>query len=178
MTPIATLLGPARPDEAADTSTSRFVSMPAQSRNVITVRPARESDLPTIGAIDKRIIGRDRSLHLARLVADAKDPASRVSLVAERDGRPVGFAMARIDSGDGQSRPGVAVLDSLGVDPVERGDGVGRALLFRLIEELKPLKIEVVRGEVDWYGDQSLARFLARFGFAPSQVLAFERRLD
>ena len=60
----------------------------------------------------------------------------RVSLVAEQDGRPVGFIMARVDFGEfGRFEP-TAVMDTIGVDPDYRDRGIGRALLSQLLINL------------------------------------------
>jgi len=101
----------------------------------------------------------------------------RVSLLAERDGLPVGFIMARVDLGEfGRFEP-TAVLDTIGVDPDSRGQGVGRALLSQLLVNLGTLRIERVRTEIDWR-DRELLGFLDHCGFLPSQELCFDRFVE
>ena len=78
----------------------------------------------------------------------------RVSLVAERDGRPVGFIMARVDFGEfGRIEP-IAVMDTIGVDPDYRDQGIGRALLSQLFMNLMTLRVERIRTEIGWSDDQ------------------------
>jgi GNAT superfamily N-acetyltransferase len=135
----------------------------------------RESDLPGMIAIDRRIIGRDRSEYFKERLAEALFESDvRVSLVAERNDRPIGFIMARVDLGEfGRFEP-TAVLDTIGVDPDCRSQGVGRALLSQLLINLSTLRIERVRTEIDWR-DRELLAFLDRCGFFPSQELCFDR---
>ena len=78
----------------------------------------RESDLRKLIDIDSRITGRNRSDYFNRKLEEALYESDvRVSLVAERDGDPVGFIMARVDFGEfGRVEP-IAVLDTIGVDP-------------------------------------------------------------
>jgi ribosomal protein S18 acetylase RimI-like enzyme len=101
----------------------------------------------------------------------------RVSLVAERDGRPVGFIMARVDFGEfGRMEP-TAVMDTIGVDPDYRQQGIGRALLSQLLVNLMTLRIERIRTELDWR-DRDLLAFLDRCGFWPSQQLCLVHTID
>jgi ribosomal protein S18 acetylase RimI-like enzyme len=145
------------------------------ARDKVPVRAMKESDLPGIVAIDGRITGRNRSDYFKERLAEALYESDvRVSLVAERDGRPIGFVMARVDLGEfGRFEP-TAVLDTIGVDPDCLSQGVGRALLSQLLVNLGTLRIERVRTEIDWR-DHELMGFLEHCGFLPSQELCFDR---
>jgi len=145
------------------------------ARDRLPVRVMKESDLTSIVAIDRRITGRERSAYFKAKLAEALFESDvRLSLVAERDDRPVGFIMARVDFGEfGRFEP-TAVMDTIGVDPDYRGQGVGRALLSQLLINLSTLRIERMRTEVDWRECELLA-FLDHCGFAPAQQLCFCR---
>jgi ribosomal protein S18 acetylase RimI-like enzyme len=134
-----------------------------------------DKDLKALIAIDRRITGRDRSAYLERKLAEALHESDvRLSLVADRDDRPVGFIMARVDFGEfGRVEP-AAVMDTIGVDPDYRNQGVGRALLSQLLVNLATLRVERLRTEIDWR-DRTLLAFLDRCGFRPSQRLCFAR---
>jgi len=56
-----------------------------------------------------------------------------VSLIAERDGEPIGFALVDLPS----AYPRVADLVAIAVEPTHRRTGVGRALLNRVIASLE-----------------------------------------
>ncbi len=146
-------------------------------RDRIPVRSLKEADLPAIVAIDRRITGRDRSRYFERKMAEALHESDiRVSLVAEMDGRAVGFIMARVDLGEfGRTEP-AAVLDTIGVDWDYQDKGIGRALLSQLLVNLQTLRVETVRTEIDWTQHELMA-FLDRCGFGPSQRLCFSRAL-
>jgi ribosomal protein S18 acetylase RimI-like enzyme len=147
------------------------------ARDRIPVRTMVESDLHALIAIDRRITGRDRSAYLERKVAEAlRESDVRVSLVAERDGSPVGFVMARVDFGEFGRLEATAVMDTIGVDPDYRDQGIGRALLSQLLINLMTLRVEQVRTEIDWH-DRELLGFLDHCGFHPSQQLCFEHVL-
>jgi GNAT superfamily N-acetyltransferase len=84
--------------------------------------------------------------------------------------------MARVDLGElGRIEP-VAIIDTIGVDPDYRGQGVGRALLSQLLANLSTLRVERVRTELSWR-ELELLSFLDRCGFQPSQTLSFDRAI-
>lgn len=148
------------------------------ARDRIMVRAMREDDLRALTEIDRRITGRDRSAYFKRIVHEALFESDvRVSLVAERDGGVAGFIMARVDLGEfGRVEP-VAVMDTIGVDPDYRDQGIGRALLSQLLINLATLRVEHIRTEIGWH-DHTLLAYLDRCGFRPSQRLCFETAID
>ena len=148
------------------------------ARDRIPIRSMLDSDLRSLIAIDQRITGRDRSAYFASKLAEALHESDvRVSLIAERDGGAVGFIMARVDFGEFGHLEPTAVMDTIGVDPDYRGQGIGRALLSQLLMNLMTLRVEQIRTEIDWH-DRELLGFLDHCGFHPSQQLCFEYSLD
>lgn len=147
------------------------------ARDRVPIRSMKEDDLAALATIDRRITGRDRFAYFERMLAEALHESDvRVSLVAERDGGPVGFIMARVDFGEfGRIEP-TAVMDSIGVDPDYRDQGIGRALLSQLLVNLATLRVERVRTEIDWH-DRDLLSYLDHCAFLPSQQLCFKRAL-
>jgi GNAT superfamily N-acetyltransferase len=148
------------------------------ARDAADVRAMRKEDLAAIVRIDRAITGRDRQDYMAHKLNETMvDSAIRVSLAAWQDDAIVGFLMARADLGDyGRTDP-VAVIDTIGVDPGYAHHGVGHALLSQLFVNLGALRIERVETVVA-PRDFGLLGFLYDVGFAPSQRLAFVRRLD
>jgi ribosomal protein S18 acetylase RimI-like enzyme len=144
------------------------------ARDRYPIRTVAEGDLSALIAIDRRITGRDRSAYFGRRLAEAlHDSDIRVSLVAEQDGRPVGFIMARADFGEFGRLVPTAVLDTIGVDPDYRHQGIGRALLSQLLVNLATLRVERIRTEIDWR-DRDLLAFLGSCGFGPAQRLCLD----
>jgi ribosomal protein S18 acetylase RimI-like enzyme len=168
---------PKRVDAAAeiDYGKSSAPDFGPLARDRIPVRAMTEHDLRALVAIDRRHTGIDRTGYLGRKLAEAlHDSDVRVSLVAERDGGPVGFIMARVDLGEfGRVEP-AAVLDTIGIDPDYRHQGIGTALLSQLMMNLVTLRVERIRTEIDW-NDRQLLGFFDHCGFRPSQRLCFER---
>jgi predicted N-acetyltransferase YhbS len=139
------------------------------------VRSMTEQDLPAVIRCDKKITGRDRTPYYARKAAEAlRQSAIRVSLVAEVQGQLAGFLMARVDFGEfGRTEP-TAVLDTLGVDPGQARQGIGRALVGQLLLNLRTLRAEQLVTEVAW-NDPGLLAFFERSGFEHAQRLALDK---
>jgi ribosomal protein S18 acetylase RimI-like enzyme len=147
------------------------------ARDLIPVRSMVEGDLRALIAIDRRITGRDRSAYFERKLEETlRESDVRISLVAEFDGRPVGFIMARVDLGEFGRTDSAAVMDTIGVDPDYGSRGVGRALLSQLLVNLMTLRVDKVLTEVDWSARELLG-FLDRCGFHPSSYLCFDRNI-
>ena len=147
------------------------------ARDLIPVRSMVESDLRALIAIDRRITGRDRSAYFERKLEEVlRESDVRISLVAELDGHPVGFIMARVDLGEFGRTDSAAVMDTIGVDPDYGNRGVGRALLSQLLVNLTTLRVDKVLTEVDWSARELLG-FLDRCGFHPSSNLCFDHNI-
>jgi ribosomal protein S18 acetylase RimI-like enzyme len=145
------------------------------ARDLIPVRSMVEGDLHSLVAIDRRITRRDRSAYFERKLEEAlRESDIRISLVAELDGRPVGFIMARVDFGEFGRTESTAIMDTIGVDPDYANRGVGRALVTQLLINLMTLRVEKVLTEVDWSA-WDLLGFLDGCGFYPSSYLCFDR---
>ena len=147
------------------------------ARDNADVRAMEPGDLADIVRIDRSITARDRRDYMKHKLAEAMHgSAIRVSLTARLEGMIVGFLMAGVDLGDfGRTEP-VAVLDTIGVESDYTHRGVAHALVSQLFANLGALRIERVETVVAPH-DLALLGFLYGVGFAPSQRLAFVRRL-
>jgi ribosomal protein S18 acetylase RimI-like enzyme len=135
-------------------------------------------DIEGVARIDRRLTGRDRRGYLCRTIREAlADSAVRISLAARVDGGIAGYLMARVDYGDfGRVEP-VAVVDTVGVDPLRARQGIGRALLAQLFVNLRGLRVERVETAVAPERLELLAFFRAA-GFRPSERLSFLKPLS
>jgi ribosomal protein S18 acetylase RimI-like enzyme len=120
--------------------------MPAQA-----IRPAAPGDLEVIGRFGALLVREHHDFDRRRFIpASPETPRAYASflgtqlanpevvvLVAEQEGRVVGYAYAGLEGTDYMQLrgPAGAVYDIV-VDPSWRGRGVGRALLERVIAEL------------------------------------------
>ena len=168
------LAPPADPNDYGTPRPSDFGSL---ARDRIEVGVLTERDMEGVARVDRRLTGRDRRGYLCRTLGEAlADSAVRVSLAARIDGSVAGFLMARVDYGDfGRTEP-VAVIDTLGVDPLRARQGIGRALLSQLFMNLAGLGVERVETVVA-PDNLALTGFFCSAGFGASERLAFVKRL-
>jgi ribosomal protein S18 acetylase RimI-like enzyme len=166
---------PAEPPAEIDYSDENGDEPGALARDRFPVRSMREDDLATLVAIDRKATGHDRRAYYEHKMREAlTESGVRVSLATEVDGTVVGFIMARVDFGEfGRAEP-EAVMDTIGVAPDFRGQGVGAALMSQLLANLATLRVERVRTELDW-NDFGLIAYLDECGFQPSQRLVLRR---
>lgn len=143
----------------------------------VIVRSAREEDLDAVVRIDAASSKRRRPRYFQIIFDRALHHSGmQISLVAELDGRIVGFVIGSLYYGEyGVVEPS-ASLDAIGVDPEARRQQVGSALMRQLSANLEALGVVRMRTEVDW-SDFDLLAFFKREGFAPASRLCLERRL-
>ena len=149
----------------------------ALSSDKVPVRSMREDDLGAMISIDRKTSGNDRSAYFRRKQDEVLHQSGiRVSLVAELDEHPVGFIMARVDYGEFGRASAAAIMDTIGVDPGYGGQGVGQALMQKLIANLAILQVETIRTEVDWNATD-LISYLDHTGFSPAQTVVVRKTL-
>jgi len=149
----------------------------ALSRDRIPIRSMKQGDLGKIISIDAASSGANRTEYFSRMQDENLNQSGvRVSLVAEQDGFPVGFIMARVDFGAFGRASSEAVLDAIGVDKGYRKQGVGYALMSKIMANLNILRAETVRTEVDWNAT-GLIDFFSAVGFTPAQRISLTKAL-
>lgn len=150
----------------------------ALDTDAICVRSMREDDLKAIVAIDAAATGRRRPRYFEVMLHRAiTQTGVQISLVAEDDGRVVGFVIGSLYYGEYGVLEPSASIDAISVDPASRGKKVGKALMRQLRLNLAALGITVLRTEVSWDNFELLA-FFSNQGFTPSRRLCLECALD
>ena len=143
------------------------------SKERINVRSLSHSDLSTVVRLDRSVTDLDRSSYYGRKINEAlRKNGVRLSMLAEIEGTPAGFIMARVDYGEYGRAETVAVMDTIGVNPEFSGQNVGSVLLTQLLSQLQQLRVERVRTQIAW-NNPGLIAFLDRLGFWPTQDLTF-----
>jgi GNAT superfamily N-acetyltransferase len=139
---------------------------------VITLRSATRDDVPVIAELirglarfeklEQEVVMTDKLL-AAGLFGDR--PYAEVVL-AEDDGRPVGFALFFHNFSTFLGRPGI-YLEDLFVLPEQRGQGIGRMLLAHLAR----LAVERGCGRLEWAvldWNRDAIKFYERLGARPN----------
>ncbi|GHS81519.1 N-acetyltransferase [Pseudomonas sp. PAGU 2196] len=117
----------------------------------LTIRPAVRTDATQILAFITELADYERARHeVIASVADIErslfDEGSTVhSLICERDGQAIGFAVYFYSYSTWLGRNGI-YLEDLYVTPEQRGDGAGRTLLRHIAREA----VENGCGRLEW----------------------------
>ena len=117
----------------------------------LTLRPATRADVPTILGLIRGIAEYERLSHeveaTERLLLEHGFGVRRVfqAILAERDGRAVGFALYFFTFSTFTGRP-TLYLEDLFVVPAERRGGIGSRLLARLAQ----IAVERRCGRMEW----------------------------
>jgi len=134
----------------------------------IVVRNLRPDDLEQVIAVDAKNGGKRREEYFkVKLAQNLAETGVKVSLAAETDKCFAGFLLARVYYGEFGAAEPVAVLDTFGVHPEFRRQGIGTALLEQLCKNLDGLGVRSLHTEVSW-DDPSLLAFFHGQGFHPA----------
>ena len=137
------------------------------------LRPAEDSDLESVIALDRDNSGQSRrGFFEKRWRAMAQAPEAFISLAAEQEGDLVAFVLAHVLDGEFGGRERVVVLDAVGVANNYQGMGVGSHLMQGLADRVRAQGGRELRTQARW-DQRGLLDFFAKAGFrlAPSVVL-------
>jgi GNAT superfamily N-acetyltransferase len=148
------------------------------SRSAINVRPVELADLDAIVRVDEKLSGQTRKDYWQQRLEIAVLRPPWMSLVAETDGRLVGFLFGWV----GESEFGIARrtgwVDLVGVAPPYRGRGVAHALLRRFVDSGRELRaIERIGTLID-LGQAEVREFFTREGFHHGPMIHMERSIE
>src|SRR5262245_5953613 len=144
--------------------------------SALRIRPLDELDIDALIRIDEKISGLYRPEVWEARVGYylRRDPES--SVVAEADGRVVGFMLGDVRSGEFGLEEPAGWIEVLGVDPDHRGRAVGRRMAETMLEHFRQQGARSVRTLVDERMGE-VARFFDALGFEPSTLRPFVRAL-
>ena len=148
----------------------------------VDIRLGEPKDVPVIARLIRGLAVYERLEHevtmteerLTRTLFGERRYAE--TLIAERDGAPVGFALFFHNYSTFLGQPGL-YLEDLFVLPDERGHGVGRALLARLAQ----IAIERGCGRMEWVvldWNESAIGFYEKLGAQPNSDWTVYRLTD
>ncbi len=144
----------------------------------ITIRPLNKGDFEAVVDIDKKVYKKARPEYYEMKFSMALDNRDHLvtSLVAEADGKVVGFVMSELYTGEYGIPATTATLDTIGVDPAYQGKGVGGQLMDAFVTHLRKAGVEKLTTLVNW-NDWQLIRFFNISGFQPAKSLNLELKL-
>lgn len=131
----------------------------------MTIRRLTPRDFDAVIAMDAAAVGHPRTSYFERRLKTAlSQPALHIQFGAERDGGLVGFVMARHMQGQfGRADPALR-LEAIGAASGGHGQRIGSALLSKLENEAKRLKIQEIHTTASWR-DHAIMQFFDHAGF-------------
>ncbi|MBI4463891.1 MAG: GNAT family N-acetyltransferase [Acidobacteria bacterium] len=149
----------------------------------LLVRPLRESDFPSIVAIDEQTSGRAKpeywhrklSYYLAENKSSAEAEELSLARVAELDGEVVGFMIGDIRRWE-FGQPSCGWVTALGVHPDCQRLGIGRRLLAELLDYYRQKGLQEVSTIVEW-ADGDLLKFFHSMGFIRGPFVELQKTL-
>ncbi len=143
------------------------------------VRVMRPDDLEAVVEIDAKVFGQRRPEYYERKIAHALDKTQQLvtSLVIEVEGEVAGFIMGEVYLGEFGLPETTATIDTIGVDPIYQGRGMGAALFEEFVSHLRRVGVQSIITRVNW-NDWGLLRFFERVGFSPANIMNLELVLE
>jgi len=137
------------------------------------VRKIALKDLKRIIEIDTKILGKARPEYweMKLIIAERQSPVS--SLVAEIDGKVVGFIIGDASGWEYGVPESTGLIDTVGVDPEYQRRGIASLLFKEMIANLKKVGVNRVTTFVTW-SDWELLKFFNTVGFKMGKMVNLE----
>ncbi|MBN1276695.1 MAG: GNAT family N-acetyltransferase [Deltaproteobacteria bacterium] len=141
-----------------------------------SIRPIHIDDLESIIKIDFRILGKNRPEYWEQKLELIENQSAMSSLVAEMDGRVIGFIIGNSSGWEYGIPETIGWIDTIGVDPDHQRTGVAHDLLSEMINNLKKVGCNTIYTLVNWR-DWRLLRFYDDIGFEKGDMLNLELKV-
>jgi len=107
---------------------------------------------------------------VGKIIGEARARPEDASLVAEIDGKVVGFILGGVSGWEFKVPNNVGWIDTIGVDPDYQHRGIAKALLKQLITNLKKYGVDTIYTLVNW-DDWDLLQFFRAMGFTRGDMI-------
>lgn len=150
--------------------------MADSTKAIPIIRAMTAEDLDRIVEIDKLVLGQSRPAYwkLKLELADKRSPRS--SLVAEIEGKVIGFVIGDARGWEYSVAENIGWIDTIGVDPECQRKGIAKMLMTEMINILKKVGVEKIYTFVNWR-DWNLLRFFDAAGFKKGDMINLELKV-
>ncbi len=142
----------------------------------LIIRPLKKDDLEPIVEIDEKVLGDNRKEYWERKLDLLNDQSSQISLVAEVEGKVVGFILGDISGWEFGVPDTIGWIDTIGIDPAYQKKGLATALAQGLVKNLKAVGVETIYTLVSW-NDWDLLQFFHAMGFTRGDMINLELKI-
>jgi ribosomal protein S18 acetylase RimI-like enzyme len=142
----------------------------------VKIRSLRKEDLGAIVAIDAKVLGENRKDYWEKKLELMNDKSSQVSLVAEVEGKVLGFILGDVSGWEFGVPDTIGWIDTIGIDPAYQKKGLAKALAQELIGRLKTIGVRTIYTLVSW-SDWDLLQFFHAMGFTRGDMINLELKI-
>jgi len=142
----------------------------------VKIRSLRKEDLGAIVAIDAKVLGENRKDYWEKKLELMNDKSSQVSLVAEVEGKVLGFILGDVSGWEFGVPDTIGWIDTVGIDPAYQKKGLAKALAQELIRRLKTIGVRTIYTLVSW-SDWDLLQFFHAMGFTRGDMINLELKI-
>lgn len=140
------------------------------------IRTMTMKDLQSIVEIDTKVLGLKRLGYWEAKLALAEKRSSMSSLVAEIDGKVVGFIIGDAGGWEYGTPDTMGWIDTIGVHPDFQRKGIAKMLMTEMVNNLKKVGVTAINTIVSWR-DWELLKFFAASGFERGPMLNLELKV-
>ena len=142
----------------------------------LKIRSLRKEDLEAIVEIDEKVLGEKRRDYWEKKLLMMDDKASQVSLVAEDQGKVLGFILGDVSGWEFGVPDTIGWIDTVGIHPGHQKKGLATALARELIQRLKAMGVTTIYTLVSW-NDWDLLQFFHAIGFTRGDMINLELKI-
>jgi len=140
------------------------------------VRKMTQKDLDDVVAIDTKVLGKSRWDYWLMKMTLAEQRLPIASLVAEEDGKVVGFILGDASGYEYDVPENIGWIDTIGVDPAYQKRGIAQMLMKEMVANLKKVGVDTVYTLVSW-PDWDLLKFFHACGFQKGPLINLELKI-
>ena len=135
------------------------------------VRVMETDDLDAIVDIDTKVLGETRRDYwVTKIVKQAESRPYDASLVAEIDGRVIGFILGEVSGWEFKVPNNIGWIDTIGIDPDYQNRGVAKELAHACVQNLRKYSVDTIYTLVNW-NDWDLLQFFHAMGFSRGDMI-------
>jgi predicted N-acetyltransferase YhbS len=142
----------------------------------VKIRTLKREDLDAIVEIDEMVLGEYRRDYWERKLELMNNKFSQISLVAEMEGKVVGFILGDVSGWEFGVPETIGWIETIGVDPGYQKKGLATSLARELIHNLKATGVKTIYTLVSW-NDWDLLQFFHTMGFTRGDMINLELKI-
>ena len=142
----------------------------------LKIRTLKKDDVEAIVRIDEKVLGKNRKDYWEKKFSLMNDKASKVSLVAEVEGKVAGFILGDVSGWEFGVPDTIGWIETIGIDPVNQKKRLATALAHELMNHLKATGVRTIYTLVSW-DDWDLLQFFHTMGFTRGDMINLELKI-